>query len=67
MTSPKAVSGAPAASAEDLLGLNEPKSHSPAPRKASTNPYRETAEEREARHQRHHEEAIELAERIQEG
>lgn len=67
ITSPKAVSGAPAASAEELLGLNEPKSYSPAPRATSTNPYRETAEEREARHQRRHEEAIELAERMQEG
>lgn len=67
ITSPRAVSGAPAASTEELLGLNEPKSYSPAPRTASTNPYRETAEEREARHQRRHEEAIELAERMQEG
>ena len=52
---------------EELLGLNDPARHSPAPRAVSSNPYRETAEEREARHQRRHEEAIELAERMQEG
>lgn len=62
-----AVSGPPAASAEDLLGLNEAKGGSPAPKKAQNNPYRETAQEREARHQRRHQEAIELAERMQEG
>lgn len=55
------------ASTEELLGLNEPTRHSPAPRTAPSNPYRETAEEREARHQRRHEEALELAERMQEG
>ena len=66
-TSPSAAVSAPkAASAEDLLGLNEPAKRSPAPRTTPSNPYRETAEEREARHQRRHEEAIELAERIQE-
>lgn len=55
------------ATTEELLGLNEPARHSPAPRTAPSNPYRETAEEREARHQRRHEEALELAERMQEG
>ena len=55
------------ATTEELLGLNEPTRHSPAPRTAPNNPYRETAEEREARHQRRHEEALELAERMQEG
>ena len=52
---------------EELLGLNDPVRHSPAQRTAPNNPYRETAEEREARHQRRHEEALELAERMQEG
>ena len=66
-TTPPAIVSAPrTASAEDLLGLNEPAKRSPVPRTTPSNPYRETAEEREARHQRRHEEAIELAERIQE-
>ena len=52
---------------EELLGLNDPARHSPAPRTAPSNPYRETAEEREARHQKRHEEALELAEKMQEG
>lgn len=55
------------ATTEELLGLNEQPRQSPAPRTAPSNPYRETAEEREARHQRRHEEALELAERMQEG
>lgn len=63
---PAAVSAPRTASTEELLGLNEPIRHSPAPKATTSNPYRETAEEREARHQRRHEEAIELAERIQE-
>ena len=51
---------------EQLFGQAGGATHSPAPRRAaSSNPYRETPEEREARHQRRHEEAIELAERIQ--
>ncbi len=61
------VSSPSGASAEELLGLNDHGTHSPAPKKAPSNPYRETAQEREARHQRRHEEAIELAERMQEG
>ena len=44
-------------------------SHSPAPRSSSgyTNPYRETPEQREERHQKRHEEAIELANQISSG
>lgn len=61
------VSAPRGASAEELLGIDEPAKASPAPRPQPSNPYRETAEEREARHQRRHEEALELAERMQEG
>ena len=61
------VSASREATTEELLGLNEQPRQSPAPRTAPGNPYRETAEEREARHQRRHEEALELAERMQEG
>lgn len=63
----RGLSGSRETSTEELLGLNEQPRRSPAPRATSSNPYRETAEEREARHQRRHEEAIELAERMQEG
>ena len=52
---------------EQLFGQQETTKPSPAPRAASSNPYRETAQEREERHQRRHAEAIELAERMQEG
>lgn len=52
---------------EQLFGQKEEVKPSPAPRAASSNPYRETAQEREERHQRRHAEAIELAERMQEG
>lgn len=62
-----AISMPGTASTEDLLGLNESQKRPSTPKPASSNPYRETPEEREARHQRRHEEAIELAERIQEG
>lgn len=51
-------------SSQDLFGSGTPTTtptYTPAP---STNPYRETAEEREARHRRRQEEAIELAERM---
>ena len=61
------ISAPHTASTEELLGFNERPRHSPSPKRTSSNPYRETAEEREARHQRRHEEAIELAERMQEG
>ena len=54
------------ASTEELLGINDASRQSAAPSKPS-NPYRETPAEREARHQRRHEEALELAERIQKG
>lgn len=55
-------------SSEDLFGRDDP---SPAPARSSTGgggssaPHRETAKEREARHQKHREEAIELASDIQ--
>lgn len=55
------------ASQEELFHSTTASTHSPATRTASVNPYRETAEEREARHQRRREEAIELAERMQDG
>ena len=61
-----AVSSPRTASAEELLGLDDKPRQSPAPSRPS-NPYRETPQEREARHQRRHEEALELAGRIQEG
>ena len=61
-----AVSSPRTASAEELLGLDDKPRQSPAPSRTS-NPYRETPQEREARHQRRHEEALELAGRIQEG
>lgn len=63
----RGVSAAGAASTEDLLGLKDEPVRSAAPSRPSGNPYRETPQEREARHQRRHEEALELAERIQEG
>lgn len=63
----KGVSGPKPASEEELFHNTTATTASPTPRKASSNPYRETAEEREARHQKRHEEAIELAERMQEG
>lgn len=65
-SSSSGISGVSTASNEDPLGLS---SHNPSPtatQKAKGNPYRETAQEREARHQKRHEEAIELAERMQE-
>lgn len=66
-SAPASVYAAKSASTEDLFGVNEGTRHSPAPKKPTSNPYRESAEEREARHQRRHEEAIALAERMQEG
>lgn len=60
------VSGAKTASEQELFPGGYNPAPSPAPKRTSTNPYRETAEEREARHQRRQEEAIELAERMQE-
>lgn len=51
---------------EQLFGEAGGATHSPAPQRAApSNPYRETPAEREARHQRRHDEALELAERIQ--
>lgn len=51
---------------EQLFGQAGGATPSPAPQRAApSNPYRETPAEREARHQRRHEEALELAERIQ--
>lgn len=65
--SPKGSNGPKRASQEDLFGQQtQPVRQSPTP-KSSSNPYRETPAEREARHQRRHEEALELAERIQDG
>lgn len=52
---------------EQLFGQQETVQPSPAPRPASGNPYRETAQEREERHQRRHAEALALAEKMQEG
>ena len=60
------VSGAKTVSEQDLFPSSHNSTASPAPKRSSGNPYRETAEEREARHQRRQEEAIELAERMQE-
>ena len=60
------VSGAKTASEQELFPGGYNPAPSPAPKRTSSNPYRETAEEREARHQRRQEEAIELAERMQE-
>lgn len=54
------------ASTEDLLGIDSRATAPTSPSRPS-NPYRETPQEREARHQRRHEEALELAGRIQEG
>lgn len=54
-------------SSSDLFGADD----SPAPVKpsggTSANPYRESAKEREARHQRRREEALDLADRMQNG
>ena len=55
------------ASEKDLFQSSTTPTASTTPQKVSSNPYRETPQEREARHQRRHEEAIELAERMQEG
>lgn len=60
------ISGAKTVSEQELFPGGCNPAPSPAPKRTSTNPYRETAEEREARHQRRQEEAIELAERMQE-
>ena len=60
------VSGAKTVSEQDLFPSGHNSTASPASQRSSGNPYRETAEEREARHQRRQEEAIELAERMQE-
>ena len=65
-TENRSISGPKAASTEDLLGI-ENRSTVPTSPGRSSNPYRETPQEREARHQRRHEEALELAGRIQEG
>ena len=54
------------ASTEDLLGIDS-RTTAPSSPSRPSNPYRETPQEREARHQRRHEEALELAGRIQEG
>lgn len=59
-------SGTKTVSEQDLFPDRHNSSVSPAAKRSSGNPYRETAEEREARHQRRQEEAIELAERMQE-
>lgn len=61
------ASGPKPASQSELFPEASNPTVSPVPKKASSNPYRESAQEREARHQRRHEEAIELAERMQEG
>ena len=60
------ISGAKTVSEQELFPGGCNPAPSPTPKRASSNPYRETAEEREARHQRRQEEAIELAERMQE-
>ena len=60
------ISGAKTVSEQELFPEGCNPAPSPTPKRASSNPYRETAEEREARHQRRQEEAIELAERMQE-
>lgn len=60
------ISGAKTVSEQELFPGGCNTAPSPTPKRASSNPYRETAEEREARHQRRQEEAIELAERMQE-
>ena len=60
------ISGAKTVSEQELFPGGCYPAPSPTPKRASSNPYRETAEEREARHQRRQEEAIELAERMQE-
>lgn len=59
------ISGPKAVSEQELFPGGDNSAPSPAPKRPSTNPYRESAEEREARHQRRQEEAIELAERMQ--
>ena len=60
------ISGAKTVSEQELFPGGCNPAPSPTPKRVSSNPYRETAEEREARHQRRQEEAIELAERMQE-
>lgn len=60
------ISGAKTVSEQELFPGGCNPAPSPTPKRTSSNPYRETAEEREARHQRRQEEAIELAERMQE-
>ena len=65
-TEPEPVRTGGAATTEDLFGSTQPQ---PAPARtgssSSGTPHRETAKEREERHQKHREEAIELANDIQ--
>ena len=61
----KPASGPSQATSEDLFGgVTAPPTR---PSSGGGNPYRETPEQREARHQRRREEAIELADRMQRG
>ena len=56
-SSSSGISEARATSNEDPLGLSSQTHNAPVKRTTSGNPYRETAQEREARHQKRHEEA----------